>query len=207
MVNLIENNIEMNYRIYNSEFIAKNINMIRYEGNLHHANYRELFKVSKKGSTWDYGMYNIFSLASGSGSVLFYQIYKELLFVIKDYLKDQHSSEDDYSSNLWFQSWLNYHKQNEVLDWHDHKFPFHGYISIDPKDSTTEFKNYSIKNKIGNIYIGQGHRQHRVVVDTPYNGTRITLGYDIATVKATEMSKTFDVNKFNLGFIPIIIER
>ena len=126
---------------------------------------------------------------------------------IKDYLKDQHSPEDDYSSNLWFQSWLNYHKQNEVLDWHDHPFPFHGYISIDPKDSTTEFRNYSIKNKIGNIYIGQGHRQHRVVVDTPYNGTRITLGYDIATVKTIEMGKTSNVNRFNLGFIPIIIER
>jgi hypothetical protein len=202
MINLIEDNTEMNYRIYNSEFIANNVGMIRYEGNFHYAKYRKLFKDSKRGSTWDYGVYNIFSLASGS--TLFYQIYKELLFVIKDYLKDQ-SSLDDYSNNVWFQSWLNYHKQNEVLDWHNHFFPIHGYISIDPKDSTTEFKEYSIKNKIGNIYIGPGYREHRVVVDTPYDGNRITLAFNVATPK-TIISRESEKEEHFISFIPIIIQ-
>ena len=204
MVNLIEDNIKMNYRVYNSKFITNNIGMIRYEGNIHHANYRKLFSDSKKGSTWDYNMYNIFSLASGSN--LFYQIYKELLFVIKDYLKDQLSQDDDYSTNIWFQSWLNYHKQTEVLDWHDHFHPYHGYISIDPKDSTTEFRGYSVKNKIGNIYIGPGNREHRVLIDTPYQGSRITLGYDIATTKTLkiESRKSLDMVPCNLSFIPVI---
>jgi hypothetical protein len=199
MINLIEDNTEMNYRIYNSEFIANNVGMIRYESNFHYAKYRKLFKDSERGSTWDYGVYNIFSLASGS--TLFYQIYKELLFVIKDYLKDQ-SSLDDYSNNVWFQSWLNYHKQNEVLDWHNHFFPIHGYISIDPKDSTTEFKEYSIKNKIGNIYIGLGYREHRVVVDTPYDGSRITLAFNVATPKTIISGEG---EEHFISFIPIII--
>lgn len=195
MINLIEDNTEMNYRVYNSEFISNKIMDIRHEGKIHHAKYNSLFKdVSDKGSTWDYKMYNVFSLTAGSS--LFYQIYKELLFVIKDYLQDQHSLKDDYSSNLWFQSWLNYHKQNEVLDWHDHLYTFHGYISIDPKDSTTEFEKYSIKNKPGYIYIGPGNRKHRVVVDTPYTDTRITLGFDLL-IKPDSLPR-------NLSFIPII---
>ena len=198
MINLIEDNTKINYRVYNSEFIASKMIAIRHEGKIHHAKYNSLFKdVSDKGSTWDYKMYNVFSLTAGS--VLFHQIYKELTFVIKDFLKDKNSAlinESNEVSNVWLQSWMNYHKQNEVLDWHDHAFDFHGYISIDPKDSTTEFENYSIKNKPGNIYIGPGHRKHRVVVDTPYPDTRITLGFDFL-IKPDSLSR-------NLSFIPVI---
>jgi len=189
MINLIENNKEMNYRIYNSEFISSKLKSIKLEGRMHHAAYKNFFKDSKKDSTWDYNAYNIFSLAGGSE--LFYQIYKDLIFVIKDYLKDQ----NDDSSTAWMQSWLNYHKQDEVLDWHDHFFSYHGYISIDPKDSTTEFKEYSIQNKPGNIYIGPSRRPHRVVVNKPYTDTRTTLGFDILT-RPQEVG--------NLSFIPII---
>jgi hypothetical protein len=190
MINLIEDNKELNFRIYNSEFIAKRIMAIRHEGKLHHANYKNAFKDSKNGSTWDYKMYNIFSLATGS--TLFYQIYKDLIFVVKDYLKDQ----QDVSNSTWVQSWLNYHKQDEVLDWHDHYFSYHGYISIDPKDTTTEFKEYSIQNKPGNVYIGPGSRPHRVVVNKPYTDTRITLGFDLLTSPRDSTG--------NLSFIPII---
>ena len=196
MIKLVKDN--MDYRIYNSEFISSKMLAIRHEGRIQHAKHNSLFnEISQKGSTWDYKMYNIFSLSAGSP--LFHQIYKELTFVIKDFLKTKnHASINDSNevSNVWLESWLNYHKQDEVLDWHDHTFDFHGYISIDPKDSTTEFENYSIKNKPGNIYIGPGNRKHRVVVDTPYPDTRITLGFDL-------LFKRGDISK-NLSFIPVI---
>jgi len=204
MIKLIEDNTEMNYRIYNSEFISSKMMAIRHEGKIHHAKYNGLFKaISDKGSTWDYTMYNVFSLTAGS--VLFHQIYKELTFVIKDFLKEKNSVLiNDYNevSNVWVESWMNYHKQDEVLDWHDHLFDFHGYISVDPKDSTTEFENYSIKNKPGNIYIGPGNRKHRVVVDTPYTDTRITLGFDLKLVKPSLTNH--DSLSENLSFIPVI---
>jgi hypothetical protein len=190
MVNLIEDNKELNYKVYNSEFIASRLVPIRLEGKFHHASYRQHFPNSTTGSTWDYDKYNIFALAGPS--MLFYQIYKELSFVIKEHLADQ----GDLPDAVWFQSWLNYHKQDEVLDWHNHRFPYHGYISIDPKDTTTEFEGFSIKNKPGNIYIGEGHKQHRVVVNTPYTDTRITLGFDI--VARPQLTH-------NLSFIPIIL--
>ena len=193
MINLIEDNKEFNYRVYNSEFIANKIKSIRYEGKILHANYKRIFQDSDNGSTWDYNKYNIFSLAVGNP--LFYEIYKDLVFVIKDYLKDQPENSDF----IWFESWLNYHSQKEVLDWHNHAFSFHGYISVDPKDSTTEFKDYAIKNKPGNIYIGPGNREHRVVVNTPYDDTRITLGFDVVSKSLPGVSYID-----NLSFIPVI---
>ena len=198
MINLIEDNTEMDYRVYNSEFISSKMMAIRHEGKIHHAKHNSLFKdVSDKGSTWNYQMYNVFSLTAGSG--LFHQIYKELTFVIKDFLKEKNPiliNDSNEVSNMWIESWMNYHKQDEVLDWHDHLFDFHGYISIDPKDSTTEFEKYSIKNKPGNIYIGPGNRKHMVVVDTPYTDTRITLGFDLL-IKPDSLAR-------NLSFIPVI---
>jgi hypothetical protein len=188
MIKLIEDNKEMNYRVYNSEFIANKVTAIRFEGKNHHARYGRMFKNSTLDSTWDYRKYNIFCLAGGS--VLFHQIYKDLIWVVKDFLKDQTDNDP-----VWIESWLNYHKQDEVLDWHKHYFLYHGYISIDPKDTTTDFKEYSIKNQPGNIYIGLGHKEHCVVVNKPYADTRITIGFNLL-IGLSEND--------NLGFIPII---
>jgi hypothetical protein len=77
------------------------------------------------------------------------------------------------------QSWINYHMPQEVLDWHDHAWPFHGYVSIDPKESKTVFEEYKIHNKIGNIYIGPGSRKHKVEVLERFYSPRITLGFDV----------------------------
>ena len=53
------------------------------------------------------------------------------------------------------------------------------YISIDPKNTITEFEKWKVHNKIGQIYIGEGGHQHRVIVNEPYEGYRITIGLDI----------------------------
>ena len=94
---------------------------------------------------------------------------------------------------LWIQSWLNYHKGKEVekeLPMHSHKENYHGYISILPQDTSTIFKNgLKIDNKIGQIYIGPGDNKndndywdHYVKINKPYEGIRITIGFDICPI-------------------------
>ena len=132
-----------------------------------------------KDSTWTYDKYNIFSAASPVPQ--FHSFYKEFKFKIQEWLPNE--------KRLWFQAWLNYHEQDKVLDWHNHYWPYHGYICIDPKDTVTEFKDktgeatvpaeWEIKNEVGQIYFGPGHKEHRVVVKSDYTGPRITIGFDI----------------------------
>jgi hypothetical protein len=184
MCKLIENNIEHNYQIYSSQYIIDQHRAALYEGKHAHARFKNRFP-DNESSTWTYRDYNIFSLAAGS--TFFYNVYKDLIFVIKNHIST--------TETLWFESWLNFHKKNEVLDWHDHIYPYHGYISIDTKNTNTEFENYSIENKVGNIYIGPGNRKHRVIVNEPYEGNRITLGFDIVIGPKVQS---------NIGFIPII---
>ena len=121
-----------------------------------------------------YRFYNLFALTSPSP--LFWLLFKDIRHVVRTQLQTDEP--------LWMQCWFNYHEPHQVLKWHDHRFPYHGYVSIDPKDSTTLFKEgdvkYEIKNEIGNIYFGKGwDRMHMVRVDSPYEGKRITLGFDI----------------------------
>ena len=121
-----------------------------------------------------FSFYNVFALTSPSP--LFWLLFKDIRTVVRTQLQTDEP--------LWMQCWFNYHEPHQVLKWHDHHFPYHGYVSIDPKDSTTLFKEgdikYEIKNEIGNIYFGKGwDRMHMVRVDSPYEGKRITLGFDI----------------------------
>ena len=123
-----------------------------------------------KDTTWSYNEYNIFSVTSGS--VYFYNLFKELRDIVKAEIPNK---------MLWIQAWLNVHEQESLLDWHNHQWDYHGYISIDPKDTTTDFKKYSIKNKVGQIYFGPGDRLHKVNNLKPFSGKRITIGYDVTT--------------------------
>ena len=125
-----------------------------------------------------YRFYNLFALTSPSP--LFWLLYRDIRTVVRTTLNTDEP--------LWFQCWMNMHKPDQVLNWHDHKFDYHGYVSIDPKDSITKFHDpntnvrYEIKNEVGNIYFGPGwDRKHKVCVNENYAGNRITLGYDIHT--------------------------
>jgi hypothetical protein len=126
-------------------------------------------------STYLYRTYNVFSLVGRSKH--FYDLLKDLSEAIKITMPQQ--------PYLWFQCWLNFHSQGGVLNWHNHNSLLHGYVSIDPKNTKTIFENYEIHNSVGNIYIGPGNRKHKVEVLEPYQGHRVTLGFDVAN---TEMS-------------------
>jgi hypothetical protein len=187
------------YYIKNLPYVLKNKKHFIEHANLAHERFKFAYGnvFNQSSSTWFYRYYNITCLTFGS--ILYYEMFKDLQKIIRKFSKTK--------KPLWYQSWLNFHKQDEVLDWHDHgDCLFHGYISIDPKDSETEFENYKIKNEIGNVYIGPPYKKHRVNLLKPFTGTRITIAFDVLSEKEIDITYKkhgkFDVNT---GFIPIII--
>jgi len=169
MLSLIEDNTECGYRIYRSDVILKHQQEMLRDLSAAHKLLIKTYGSVSKDSTWLYKTYNIFSLVGPRS--YFTDLYKDLLDAIKIT-----APTDEY---LWFQSWLNVHRQDQVLKWHNHSWYIHGYISVDPKRTKTVFDNYEIENDIGNIYIGPGNRRHKVQVVEPYDGHRITIGFDV----------------------------
>ena len=183
------------YKLYQSKLIKNNYQSFINDCTLSHYYLKKEYSTD---STWNYDKYNIFSITSCS--VLFYNLYKELNYHIRSFIGN--------NQPLWIQSWLNYHEGKEVekqLPPHGHPWDYHGYISIEPQNTTTIFhKGYEIQNKVGQIYIGKGNGQnnenpdltHYVKINKPYNGIRITVGFDIAT--------TSDKFLGNMKFIPLL---
>ena len=154
------------YKVYKSQTIIDNQEEFVADCSL-------LFKhiakdVNNYDTTWTYDQYNIFAYASPK------KIWTDLFRELREYATDYLGTDRD----LFYQSWLNHHMGNNLLDWHTHTWPYHGYISIQPLDSKTIFENFEINNEIGNIYIGPGDLRHKVVCDDVYT-PRITLGFDI----------------------------
>jgi len=157
----------MDYKIYTSQLIIDNQDEMVNHIHQSHSIHQKYFPGSD--STWTYKGYNFFGLTSPS--IIFSELYSELRSIIHEYVPDKYK---------WMQCWLNYHTPGQVLDWHDHHWDYHGYICIDPKDTKTVFEDYEIVNKVGNIYIGPGHRKHKVVVGEEFDEPRITLGFDVS---------------------------
>ena len=168
------------YKIYKSDVIINNQNQVIDD--LTYIKNKNLFD----NYTWDYYKYNIFFL--NPNSVVLNKLCVELKKIIRDYLKTDEP--------LWFQSWLNFHYEDEVLQRHTHEWPYHGYISVQPHDTTTIFDEYKIKNEIGNIYIGPGNIYHLVKVNKSFTEPRITLGFDVKT-------KEFGVKGDMVSLMPI----
>ena len=175
------------YKLYYFDYIRENQKKIIADIKKSHS---DLNQDGISDSTWQYYMYNIFGATSPSP--YFYNIFKELRRIIFENVK---------SDKIWLQSWLNYHNQEQILDWHNHKAPYHGYICIEPQDTTTEFRGgWNILNECGNIYFGPGNTMHRVVNNTNYSGIRMTLGYDVITEEClTDYEPTQ-----NYGLMPLI---
>lgn len=182
------------YFTHQSEYIVKNHSDIMIDIDVAHRLFKELFP--DKDSTWTYNLYNVFSLTACSTH--FYNIYKELRDVIRSRLGE--------TRPLWIQSWINYLRYEELnlLDWHGHNFEYHGYISIEPKKTNTVFENYSIENKVGQIYFGPGERIHKVEAIESYIGERITLGFDIVTIPEQSFVTYIERPWKNMSFIPLL---
>jgi hypothetical protein len=167
MLQLLNRNNELNYSLYRSQIVVdRNEDVIR-DVERAVSIFRKEFP--EKDSTWTYKFYNTFAVTAPSP--LFYELFTDLKTVIREYA--------GHDRPLWMQSWINYHHPHQLLDWHDHHWPFHGYISIDPKKSNTVFDEYTIENAVGNIYIGPGYRRHKVEATERFFTPRITLGFDV----------------------------
>ena len=152
-------------------------------------------------TTWVYDKYNIFNLTSGN--ILFYKLYQELNYHIRSFVGDNRP--------LWLQSWVNYHSQEDTLKkslgeeqgFHGHNAKYHGYISIDPQNTITIFRNgLEIPNKIGQLYLGPGANSsitpppedpwdHYVKALTPFLKPRITIAFDISEYVNHALRSTF----------------
>ena len=187
------------YTIKKIPYVEKNIKHFIEYANIAHERYKIAFGNynNNVSSTWYYRYYNITCLTFGSK--LYYKLFKDLQKIIRKFSKTK--------KPLWYQSWLNFHKQDEVLDWHNHvDYLCHGYISIDPKNSETEFEGYKIKNESGKLYIGPGLRKHRVNVLKPFEGHRITIAFDVMSYKEVEIAyKKHGIKNVNTSLIPIYI--
>lgn len=181
------------YALHQSEFIVNNLVDIYEDIKISHRLFSEMFP--EQDSTWSYDKYNIFALTAPSTS--FHQIYKEMRGLIRSQLGEDRP--------LWFQAWLNYHTYDQLLDWHDHNFEYHGYISIDPKSTKTVFEGYEIINKTGQMYFGPGNRKHAVQAIEPFDGVRTTIGFDVHTIPNSPYVKKYIERPFgNLSMMPLL---
>ena len=84
-----------------------------------------------------------------------------------------------------YKIWCNFHDNNAFEHSHNHWWPYHGYISIRPHNTTTCFEQpqYEIKNEVENIYI-RGFNRHFVRVDEgEFDTPRITIGFNVKTTQ------------------------
>jgi len=182
-----------NYILHQSEYIETNLQDIFVDLEIANRILKDHFP--DQDTTWAYGLYNIFSITSPSTN--FYNIYKELSELVRNYLKTDEP--------LWMQAWLNYHKHDELLKWHTHGYPYHGYICIDPKKTITVFETHTIENKIGQIYFGKGNIYHRVEALEPFDGHRITIGFDVHAIEKHPLVYNYVERPYrNLGIIPLL---
>lgn len=196
-------NDEFKYLLVNIPGIAENLDNIKRITQLGVDKFKRKFSqtnhhVRNDNITWQFMNYNVYGLCSCNE--WFYDMYVAQVNVIKQYFKLTNTT---VPRQLWLQSWINSHTPKQVLKSHNHDWPWHGYISIDPKNTYTVFTDkpngtelYRIKNEPGNIYIGPGHRFHHIEVVEPFEGERITFGFDLECT-----DRIMD----NIGFVPIIL--
>lgn len=184
------------YTLFQSEYIAANQAAIVADLELSFKLFHQMFEsIPNADSTWSYDRYNIFALTAPSS--VMYEVYKEMRNVIRNQLGD--------TRPLWFEAWINFHRPDQVLDWHTHNYDYHGYISIDPKKTNTVFENYSIENKIGQIYFGPGHRYHKVEALELFEGHRITIGFDVHCLPEHKLILEYIEKPFrNLSLMPLL---
>ncbi len=195
MYSIVDKKPELGIALYKT-------NVTNLENNIHRIYNDVVCELKRKETTWLYYEYNIFSFTYGYKE--YHELFKDINGAIREFVR--------HNDPLWFQCWLNYHNQDEVLDWHDHKGGIlHGYVAIDPKNTTTEYEQgFGIDNEPGYIFIGKTDTpdmRHRVVVNEPFEGPRITLGFDVYDSKALDLRKEVDQQSGHLisrGLFPLL---
>ena len=167
------------YKIVDSQFIIDNHAELEYTAThiceqymsfLSQDEYAGTFSKGGGDYTENHDTYNIWSLLRD------FKIWQPVYEEVTDTIKSCYDGPSDY---LYLKSWINYSEGKELLDWHGHGSMLHGYVSITPHKTTTEFERFEVENKIGRIYVGPGIYLHRVNIVKPFSGKRITIGFDV----------------------------
>jgi len=200
---MLEYNEQWDFGVKQIPYIVENIDDIRtatLDGveRFKHAKGIRGYQAMTNNITWYFKDYNVYSLCACNTH--FYKLYTELVQVVREYFE---ISKKEKPNQLWLQSWINSHKSNDTLKSHNHEWPIHGYVSIDPMKTQTVFTDkpngvelYRVDNKVGQIYIGPGFRYHHVEVLEPFKGDRITYGYDLEF-----RERILE----NMGLIPVVL--
>ena len=165
------------YDIIKSKTIVDNFDAIVIECDKINDKIRhDLNLQPEESTTWAYENYGIFKIAKEMDMPLFNSLYDELYDQITRYTDGR---------TCWVQAWLNHEPHDKiegVLGEHNHLWPVQGFIAIDPKETETVFTEhgYTVNNEIGNMYIGPGHRMHKILNTAKYDGTRTTIGWDLS---------------------------
>lgn len=196
-------NEEFKYMLVDVPHVRENIDDIKRMTQIGVDKFKRKFNnqnhaIGTDNITWQFSNYNVFGVCSCNQ--WFYDIYTSLISAIREYHR---LANIELPKQLWLQSWINSHTPNQVLKTHNHDWPMHGYMSIDPKKSYTVFTDkpngtelYRVENKVGQFYVGPGYRFHHVELTEPFEGERITFGFDLEN-----RDRIFD----NIGFFPIIL--
>ena len=187
----------VDYKFYDIKLVKQNQKKLIEDAMKAHDRFHFAYGQFLKqiNSTSFFRYYSFVSLSAGSS--LYYLLFKEIQKNIRNFYKKK--------GPLWFQCWLNLHKQDQVLEWHNHQdCAFHGYVSIDPKNTETEFKNFTVKNEAGKMYLGPAYEYHKVNVLSPFEGQRITIAFDVVNVDSFKaMEIKYGPQDINTGYIPI----
>lgn len=157
------------FELYHSKVIEDNLDRFNVECEYIARNIRNKFNTY---STTDvYQRYCLLNMVGNSD--IWWYLYQDITKAVRQYL--------GHKRPLWAQIWLNTHKyEDDPLPWHRHDgVDCHGFVSIDPKNTVTEFKTHTIVNEPGKIYVGPPAAFHRVVNRGPWDGERYTVAFDI----------------------------
>ena len=182
------------HALFKSNLVVENQEQFIMDAHHAHKRFENAVRFNKVNSTKGYSYYNLFTLTVGSK--LFFGLHNQFTTIIRDFVgTDQ---------ELWFQCWINHHMPDEVLGWHNHLDCLaHGYMSLDPKNTSTVFESYTIKNEVGKIYIGPSDRPHKVVVHEPYDTPRLTIAFNVidsGVISKASEKYGFDIS---LSHIPV----
>ena len=160
------------------------------------AKFEHLFG-GRECATEFYYLYNFFSIASCNQET--YNLYTQVVDCVRDYAELNGLPDEQ----VWLQSWINFHRQDDVLKSHSHDFPLHGYITLSNQKTDTVFTDgengselWRIENKPLQVYLGPGRIHHHVEVREDFDDERITLGFDV---------QMKDMISDNFSFIPIAL--
>ena len=150
-----------------------------------------------RSATGYHKYYNLMLLTFGSKVFHdFFKILKHRLLEFMNYPKE----------HLWYMCWLNYDLgKNKFFEWHKHHDArVHGFVCIEPQHTVTEFKDFKLINKTGQIYIGPGQKLHKVNILKPYKKPRISIAFDVVGEKEIQnIYKQHGQLDVNIAFLPL----